>query len=90
MESSGRAEGSEDDLLAPENEITYIADGDGNIAPRLFVAGTELDRSVSPVVRGAEKVRTITFPNTVRAVSDFAFDSNRRLRHAILNEILNT
>ena len=53
---------------------------------QLFVSETEFDRSTSRLVRGAEGIRTITFPGTVRDVKCNAFMSNRSLRSAVLNE----
>lgn len=47
---------------------------------------TEFDRSVSWLGQGAEAARTIIFPNTVRRVSETAFNGNQPLRSAVLNE----
>lgn len=39
----------------------------------LIVSGTELNRSMSRIAKGAEYVWTITFPKTIREVLDNAF-----------------
>ena len=51
----------------------------------LFVSGTGLNRDMSQIVQGAKRIRTITFPNTVRRVMDAAF-MYRALRAVVLNE----
>lgn len=51
----------------------------------LFVSGTEFNRDMSQIVQGAKRIRTITFPNTVRRVMDAAF-MYRALRAVVLNE----
>ena len=53
---------------------------------RLFIAETEFDRSMSWLGKGAEAARTIIFPNTVRKVSETAFNGNQLLRSTVLNE----
>ena len=56
-----------------------------NRKARLFVFGVELSRDMSRVVKSKKDVRTITFPSTVREVSDGAF-SGTSVRSAVLNE----
>ena len=53
---------------------------------QLFVSETEFDRNMSQLAHGAEGVRTITFPGTVRDVKCNAFMGNWSLRFAVLNE----
>ena len=57
--------------------------------PHIFVSETRLSRDMSRIVLGAKDVRTITFPNTVREVSDGAF-ADANLLSAVLNEGLET
>lgn len=53
---------------------------------RLFVSKSEFDRNISAIVKGAETVRTITFPGTVKEVQGRAFEKNEWLRAVVLNE----
>ena len=39
----------------------------------VVVSKTEFDRAMQLIVEGAQKVRTITFPSTVRETADSAF-----------------
>ena len=57
---------------------------------RVAISGTRFDRSISLVVKQERKVRTITFPNTVKQVQGTAFVENKSLRAAVLNEGLET
>lgn len=54
----------------------------------MFVAETEFSRNMMEITAGAEKVRTIRFPNTVRRASNYSFADNKSLRSAVLNEDL--
>ena len=53
---------------------------------QVFVSETEFDRNMSQLARGAGNIRTITFPSTVREVEYNAFEDNRSLKSAVLNE----
>ena len=56
----------------------------------MFVSGTEFDRSVSVLAKGAKDVKTVTFPSTVRAARSGAFSGDygmeRPLESVVLNE----
>ena len=69
------------------NMIVYKADRRyKRSCAQLFVSETEFDRNMSQLARGAEGIRTVIFPNTVRDVKCNAFMGNRSLRSAVLNE----
>ena len=53
---------------------------------QFFVSETQFDRNMSWLVHGANSIRTIIFPSTVRDVSETVFKTNRSLRSAVLNE----
>ena len=53
------------------------------------VSGTEFNRNMSRIVKGAANVKTITFPSTVREAPDDVFWQTE-IRSAILNEGLET
>ena len=68
--------------------ISYRTSGEEKgIKP--FVSGTELDRIMSRIVRGAKDDKTVTFPSTARKVSDGAF-ADAELRSVVLNKGLET
>ena len=56
----------------------------------MFISGTEFDRSVSVLAKGAENIKLITFPGTVREARDGALSEQgkdaRVLESVILNE----
>ena len=79
-----RTGGGSGSLTFP-NGILYQRSDGGDLATYSFVSGTQFDRSMSLVVGGADRIRTITFPDTVRGAFDFAFDNNKQLRYAVLN-----
>lgn len=75
--------GSEDKTTRV-NEIFYRI-GAGKTEALLLVSWTLLDRDMSQIVLGLPKIRTITFPSTVRIVQDGAF-CRTLLMSAVLNE----
>ena len=57
--------------------------------PHIFVSETRLSRDMSRIVLGAKDVRTITFPSTIRDLSNGAF-ADANLLSAVLNKGLET
>ena len=86
----GRAEGAARACPASRNAIVYRPGRGDTGSLRLFVAGTELDRGVSAVVRVAARTKTMTFPGTTREARNSAFsgvyEELRALRSVVLNE----
>ena len=78
------------DNVCPRNNISYFLRDTGSHKLLLFVSGTELDRTMSVLVKGTEDATTITFPNTVREVRRGAFSGEVRkprvLKSVVLNE----
>ena len=68
----------------PRNGVAYRKDG-ARLQALLFVSEAELSKDMSRIVKGPEKIRTVTFPKTVATVQDDAF-ARKSLRSAILNE----
>ena len=67
----------------------YILYGKGSCSTRLFAAKIEFDRSFSGIEKVMDNIRTVAFPNTVRYVSDNAFQF-ASVKFVILNEGLET
>ena len=76
-------------LTTPRNGIAYRKDG-CTLRTQLFVSETEFSRDVLLIAQGANRVRTITFPNTIRDVAKNAFYESSFLRSAVMNEGLET
>ena len=53
---------------------------------QLFISETKFNRNMSQLARGANGIRTIIFPGTVRDVECGAFTNNWSLRSVVLNE----
>ena len=73
-----------DDQTVPLNGIRYEVRKKKNIIS-LLVSETKFDRNMLRILKGAEDAMTITFPKTVRAVQDDAFQ-RKAVRSAVLNE----
>lgn len=72
-------------LTTPRNGIAYRKDG-RTLRTQLFVSEMELSRDALLVAQGANRVRTITFPKTIRDVTENAFYELSFLRSAVMNE----
>lgn len=70
---------------APRNGILYRLQDKEDSWPQVFVAKTEFNRGQSQIAKANDNIKTITFPQTVRKVLDFAF-WDISLRSVILNE----
>ena len=53
---------------------------------QLFVSETRFDRSMSQLAYGAKGTRTVIFSSTIKGVEYNAFEDNRSLKSAVLNE----
>lgn len=71
------------DRAMPANMLVYKV-GDDIIS--LFVSETEFIREMQDIIRGAEKTRTVRFPNTMKVTETAAFDGVESLRSVVLNE----
>lgn len=75
---------------AARNAIIYQMRGEYGRVPRLFISGTELNRSMSVIVKGAESTKEVTFPGTTREARDGSFSEQNKktrvLRSIVLNE----
>lgn len=61
--------GAEGVQIGLRNEIQYARDEEsGQLAPKVCVSGTLLDRSMAEVSDGSEDARTMALPKTVRTV----------------------
>ena len=69
--------------IASRNRILY--NPRAKKQQRLFVSGTEFDRRMSQVVKGAKDVRTIIFPSAFKELSYEVFQETP-VRSVILNE----
>ena len=76
------------DPLVPKNGVLYQTPKRSNCLRGLFVAETGFNKRMSRIVRGSD-AKTMTFPSTVRKVSDCAFQ-DAPLRSVVLNEGLKT
>ena len=72
-------------LTTPRNGIAYRKD-DRTLRTQLFISETEFSRDMLLVVQGANSVRTITFPKTIRDVAVNAFYESSFLRSSVMNE----
>ena len=70
------------------NTIVYKISTKGKKV-RLFISGLEFNRDVSRVLQGAMNIKTATFPNTIRKVTDGAFIATSVVS-MVLNEGLET
>ena len=51
-----------------------------------FVSGVEFNRNMREIIESEDRIRTITFPETIKTISQKAFFKNRRLISAVTNE----
>lgn len=58
--------------------------------PKSIVSGLEFDREMTEITRGPEASGTLTFPRTVKTVSEEAFVDTPCLKSVVLNEGLET
>ena len=53
---------------------------------QLVVSGVKLDRSMGEISGSANRIRTITFPQTITIIRQIAFCRTKSLASAVLNE----
>ena len=69
---------------ASRNSIVYCV-YEGKVLLRPCVSGIEFDRGIATVVRAAEDIKSVIFPDTVRVVKNGAFEKGRALESVVLN-----
>ena len=87
LEQNEDNSGSTDGKITFMNGVIYTINKEEKCSQiQLFVSESEFDRSISTIVKGAETVRTVIFPNTTKTVLAGAFENKECLSSAVLNE----
>ena len=83
----------EDGFVSTNNETVFInrvvyrrTEEHAQSRIQLFIAQSEFDRSISVVVKGAEDIKSVTFPGTIRDAHSTVFEKSAQLRSVVLNE----
>ena len=71
----------------PGSSVVYTRDYDTEaLLPKIEISGVEYSRNMETVFGGSDGIRTMTFPNMVRAIRQGSFYEVKSLRAVVLNE----
>ena len=69
------------------NRIVYKkTEKDVRLRIQIFVSESEFDRSISAIVKAANDIKSVTFPNSIKEARTGVFKKNKQLSSVILNE----
>ena len=77
--------GLDEQRTVPASGIVYALDAEATKLLRTRVSNLEFDRAVTDVFEGPNELRTLTTPNTLRDVREYAFYDAAALRSVVLN-----